>query len=470
MFPKLSRADETLPEDVADFIADSLKETEELPRSQIAKVTKALGREETLALLDEVERIESEGGLLVPDGSRRRTPGGVFFHLARQKLPRPLRFRIFAPPQPIAEQVVIPVQRPLKPPPPPPRGGRSRAVEVEYVRRGPRPATTTLPSQASDAPEGVHAPSAPASPSPVATGAVSPATSVTPPGAAVPSPPAKRRRIAPVRPRAEAPSADPSTETRTRTEEPSDADEAQPTSEPMTEPMTEPTPSSRRTAPLDRKAFVLALPHTMPVAQVLEAARQQGLQLSASYVYTLRKTHPEDPKSAVPHGADPAEPAAKARPVTRAPRNPGTRATPRPSTKAPPSERTRPSAKAPASTKASTSASPKARSTAKAQPATQARASARAPASIKAPPKASKTHSAPKPRPAAKARSAPKPQPAAKARSTAKASPAKRSRKSTDFLGDAIQSTVEQELSKLSPEERRRVLDLLLRGDRKKRK
>ena len=103
MFPKLSRADETLPEDVAEFIADSLAETEELPRSQIAKVTKVLGREETLALLREVERIEAAGGLLVPDGSRRRTPGGVFFHLARQKLPRPVRFRIFAPPQPPPE-------------------------------------------------------------------------------------------------------------------------------------------------------------------------------------------------------------------------------------------------------------------------------------------------------------------------------------------------------------------------------
>jgi hypothetical protein len=67
-------------------IADALGETQGQPRRQIRQITDALGDENALALLAEVQQIEAAGGLLLPDGSRRRTPGGVFFHLAFHRL------------------------------------------------------------------------------------------------------------------------------------------------------------------------------------------------------------------------------------------------------------------------------------------------------------------------------------------------------------------------------------------------
>ena len=64
------------------MIADELGETEELPRAQIFEMVRALGRTQARALLLRTQEIEAAEGLLVPDGSRRRTPGGVYFHLA----------------------------------------------------------------------------------------------------------------------------------------------------------------------------------------------------------------------------------------------------------------------------------------------------------------------------------------------------------------------------------------------------
>jgi hypothetical protein len=45
-----------------------------------------------LPSLKETQEIEAQGSLLLPDGSRRRTSGGVFFYLVRTKGPKPVRF------------------------------------------------------------------------------------------------------------------------------------------------------------------------------------------------------------------------------------------------------------------------------------------------------------------------------------------------------------------------------------------
>jgi hypothetical protein len=82
----------------ADAIAkliDSLKETEEQPRKQITEIVEVLGDEVSLGLLAETLKIQEEGGLVVRDGSRQRTLGGVFFNLAKAKLPKADRNRIF---------------------------------------------------------------------------------------------------------------------------------------------------------------------------------------------------------------------------------------------------------------------------------------------------------------------------------------------------------------------------------------
>lgn len=83
---------------VPERIAAALGENDELPKSQIRELANVFGDDKMLELLSETQRVEQAGGMLVPDGSRRRTPGGVFFYLARGQLSRADRRRIFGPP------------------------------------------------------------------------------------------------------------------------------------------------------------------------------------------------------------------------------------------------------------------------------------------------------------------------------------------------------------------------------------
>lgn len=83
------------PQHTAIEIADSLGESEERPRGQIAAIVRELGALVSRELLAETWRVESGGGMLVGDGTRRRSPGGVFFALARRRLPRKARRAIF---------------------------------------------------------------------------------------------------------------------------------------------------------------------------------------------------------------------------------------------------------------------------------------------------------------------------------------------------------------------------------------
>jgi hypothetical protein len=83
-------------EETAQQIAEALGESDENPRTQIAAIVKTLGAEGALALLAQTQKVEEAGGLLVPDGTRRRTPGGVFFLLAREKLTPADRAAIFS--------------------------------------------------------------------------------------------------------------------------------------------------------------------------------------------------------------------------------------------------------------------------------------------------------------------------------------------------------------------------------------
>ncbi len=76
-------------------IAKALGESDEGPLAQIKAVVDNLGDQACLTLLAETEKIEKAGGLMRGDGSGRRSPGGVFFFLARQRLPRDVRAAIF---------------------------------------------------------------------------------------------------------------------------------------------------------------------------------------------------------------------------------------------------------------------------------------------------------------------------------------------------------------------------------------
>jgi len=80
-------------------IAAQLGETERGPLGQVGRVVGRLGADRARTFLTRTQEIEASGGLMLPDGSRRRTPGGVFFHLVRadDTLSREDRVSIFPP-------------------------------------------------------------------------------------------------------------------------------------------------------------------------------------------------------------------------------------------------------------------------------------------------------------------------------------------------------------------------------------
>lgn len=69
-----------------DDIATYLGETEPKPKATIERSVAYLGVEAAQALRQEVERIEADGGMLTADGARRRTPGGIYLLLLKQRL------------------------------------------------------------------------------------------------------------------------------------------------------------------------------------------------------------------------------------------------------------------------------------------------------------------------------------------------------------------------------------------------
>jgi hypothetical protein len=79
----------------ANRIANALGEKERGPRAQVARVVRVLGIERAQALYEQTLEVEAAGGMMLPDGSRRRTPGGVFFKLVRDHASKEERWKIF---------------------------------------------------------------------------------------------------------------------------------------------------------------------------------------------------------------------------------------------------------------------------------------------------------------------------------------------------------------------------------------
>lgn len=71
--------------EIATKICQRLNETTSEAQGQIRRYTWALGVVQAWALLLDVLEVEESGGMMLPDGSRRRTPGGVWFFLVRNK-------------------------------------------------------------------------------------------------------------------------------------------------------------------------------------------------------------------------------------------------------------------------------------------------------------------------------------------------------------------------------------------------
>src|SRR5207247_9729019 len=81
--------------ETAQLIAEQLGENAEEPRAQIYRTVKRLGIEQALGFLQQTHEIEAQGGRMVTDGSRRRTPGGVFFLLIKERVPVEITKHIF---------------------------------------------------------------------------------------------------------------------------------------------------------------------------------------------------------------------------------------------------------------------------------------------------------------------------------------------------------------------------------------
>jgi phosphorylated adapter RNA export protein len=70
---------------VADLI-ESLQESDGRALLQIDRIIERIGLDFALEKLQEAEAVETQGGLMLNDGSRRRTKGGVFFFLVKKWL------------------------------------------------------------------------------------------------------------------------------------------------------------------------------------------------------------------------------------------------------------------------------------------------------------------------------------------------------------------------------------------------
>lgn len=122
---------------VAEEIAQVLGETEAIPRRHIQKIIQWGTIPFAYALLTETESIEHNGGLLVRNGSRRRTPGGVFFHLAELYLSTKVR------------RLVFEINKPQKPHPPTEKPQDAKTPASSQDAKSPQAVPSQPPSDSS---------------------------------------------------------------------------------------------------------------------------------------------------------------------------------------------------------------------------------------------------------------------------------------------------------------------------------
>lgn len=78
-------------QETATDIAQQLHENNTEAVAQIGRIVEYLGAEETYALMTKALEAEKEGGMQTVDGRRTRTLGGIFFYLARRRIPSKIR-------------------------------------------------------------------------------------------------------------------------------------------------------------------------------------------------------------------------------------------------------------------------------------------------------------------------------------------------------------------------------------------
>jgi hypothetical protein len=81
-----------MDEVTVDTLAQALQEPK---RALLLKVLRILGQDRCAAILADTLQCEDGGGMLTKDGTCRRTPGGVFFQLVKERATRQERQRLF---------------------------------------------------------------------------------------------------------------------------------------------------------------------------------------------------------------------------------------------------------------------------------------------------------------------------------------------------------------------------------------
>jgi Phosphorylated adapter RNA export protein, RNA-binding domain len=84
----------------------------------LRQVLRTLGQDRCAAILADTLACEARGGMRTKDGTRRRTPGGVFFQLVKERVTPKERQRLFDRPRPGQPQPPVPAPSPAQPPPP----------------------------------------------------------------------------------------------------------------------------------------------------------------------------------------------------------------------------------------------------------------------------------------------------------------------------------------------------------------
>jgi hypothetical protein len=85
--PPEQKEDKEQRKKVVKTLASELGETKPGVLSQLHVIVKQLGCDEAQRLLEEARTVEANGGMLINDGTRRRTFGGVYFALTRRAHP-----------------------------------------------------------------------------------------------------------------------------------------------------------------------------------------------------------------------------------------------------------------------------------------------------------------------------------------------------------------------------------------------
>jgi hypothetical protein len=94
---------------IAADIARQLDETNPVAIRQIERIVQHLGADAALDFLRETLEIEAQGGMMLRDGSRRRTLGGVFLYLVKGRVPQETRSLIWPHLRPKRKQKIEPL-------------------------------------------------------------------------------------------------------------------------------------------------------------------------------------------------------------------------------------------------------------------------------------------------------------------------------------------------------------------------